>query len=1536
MRFRLVLGGLIGLSSLIPIVASADVPYPTSSGQADPYAYQNYDWQGAPGTGTTTADCNAASPKVPAGFDCSNYKFSSKVDPTVEPGVPTSQELGDVMGPSVDTAWDVTTGRPDVHVAVLDSGIEWNSYGDMQQLRNKVVLDWAELPPPQDSAASSPCDSVTVPPRTQKLTSPGFPRCYDLNHDGVFNIEDYSSDPRVNPPGHTLFCCAGSGHTLLTPEDLIEVFSCWNASTDPRGTSLGTLIVGGDGTTTCSNGTYGVDNDANGFAHDIAGWNFMEHTNDPFDEPNYSHGTGEAEDSNGETNIGREPGTCASCMVMPLKVGDSFIADVNDFAQAVLYATDNQVQVVQEALGTINNSSLNQAAIDYAWNHGVTVIASAADEAAGHHNQPASSENHTVVVNSLRLDDLHAEAGNVPQQFQPLVPTTGKTYLSLNGCTNYGGHIDISIPSVSCSSEATGKSSGMAGLVISEARNLVAEGLMTPYAPPSAAFPDGVAISPDEVKQVLTMTADDVDFEDPSPPVPRASSPADHTSPCSRVTGETPGPPDNYASGNAGSRYFSIGGWDQYYGYGRVNVNCAVRAVMAGALPPVVDITSPRWWANLDPTGGTYQVQGSVAAPRAQSYAYKVQIAYGVQPHESDWTTVYTSPTQTDAINGTLATINASQIAAIMPAVPGVTPACGTRSVDPNGDQPDWQKPPYTTVPGSCQNYWDEYTFSIRVQATDDKQRTGEDRRTLQAQHDTGDPATNNGAPNPTLTRTVADQFGYATDGDSPPLMADLLGDNQNELVFATSNGEVHALRANGQELPGFPVHSTPLCDSQPPDATSACSQRAHEPAFSDPTVGAVAQHADAAVLGSVAVGDLDHTGKQELVFGDLDGYIYVYEMSSSYCTSLGAAAPCLRPGFPVHNSFAFSRQGAPPNYNRDHDNRVQFGFIASPTLANLDVNTAGDQHKLEIIAGGLDRHVYVFQPDGSMRAGFPVLLQAPEYVSSVDPGTDRIHYKQSIPYGTKIVSSPAVADLLGDGHLEIVVGRNEEYNASGSSDGGLNASADTYNPTLAELGTNSGLFHSGNGRVYALYADGAGHAQQGCNAPGNGVPTNAYVCGWPVRVVKFDMELLPYVGSGVDTPPAVMPQADLPCPGDSAPGDRVGVFTSDGPAYIFAGDGKSCYGQAPNVNGQTADRVLGNTTEQGNSSDTPYLEAVGDAAFGDLTGTGDYVVAAPTAGIVRAADLVLTDHQYNGEDDITAWSVINAPGGAGSPAVPQPHAGFPHFMNDLQFLAGPAIADLSGTGTQEVLAGSAVSDFRAVTPAGVELPGWAKNTNGWIVMTPAVGPIGAEQTQQVAVLTREGSLFVWRTAAPACSGASWPRYKHDDWNSGNFTTDALRPATITDLSESESGSTVTLSFTAPHADLFCGNAAGYQIRYSATAPISDATWSQATVAAPGNAGGCTYTPQPAKTAGTRETIVLTGCPAGQLYFDVQAFNASSETRGNLAAVSRSTPSADVPEIAFPASLLLGGFALVAARARRRRRGRHEAPAGLEVVRSQD
>ena len=175
--------------------------------------------------------------------------------------------------------------------------------------------------------------------------------------------------------------------------------------------------------------------------------------------PSTTSSTGTAparpKDSTAEADNGGDLGSCPNCMGVPLRVGDSFIADVNRFGAAVTYATDNDVQVVQEALGTLNNSSLARQAVDYAYRHGVTVMASAADEAAQHNNWPSTLP-HTIVVNSVR--DIAAAA-------------PGQVLLAFNGCTNFSAKITLSIPSTSCSSNAVGLAAGFAGLIYSAALN---------------------------------------------------------------------------------------------------------------------------------------------------------------------------------------------------------------------------------------------------------------------------------------------------------------------------------------------------------------------------------------------------------------------------------------------------------------------------------------------------------------------------------------------------------------------------------------------------------------------------------------------------------------------------------------------------------------------------------------------------------------------------------------------------------------------------------------------------------------------------------------------------------------------------------------------------------------------------------------------------------------------------------------------------------------------------------------------------------
>jgi hypothetical protein len=167
------------------------------------------------------------------------------------------------------------------------------------------------------------------------------------------------------------------------------------------------------------------------------------------------HGTGEAKDSAAQGNNNRGGiGVCPECTVLMLRVGDSFVVDVNNFSLATVYAVDTGACVVQEALGSVNHTRLSMDAIDYAYYNDVTIIGSAADEDSYHHNFPGTN-NHTVYVHAIRFDSQNWRFAS--------------TYMNFNNCTNYGAQLALSTPGTGCSSEATGRTSGIAGLIYSMA-----------------------------------------------------------------------------------------------------------------------------------------------------------------------------------------------------------------------------------------------------------------------------------------------------------------------------------------------------------------------------------------------------------------------------------------------------------------------------------------------------------------------------------------------------------------------------------------------------------------------------------------------------------------------------------------------------------------------------------------------------------------------------------------------------------------------------------------------------------------------------------------------------------------------------------------------------------------------------------------------------------------------------------------------------------------------------------------------------------
>src|SRR5207302_1135008 len=240
------------------------------------------------------------------------------------------QELCGVEGNSVDQAWQKTTGRPDTVIAITDSGIEWCN----SSVVDKIALNRAALPYPENA------HGLTKPQLEAQGVRFTDADPYDLADSGIVNVEQYANDPRILgsatlgiPGGESSYFCAfpahraGSAHSGISPEDLIRTF----------GTSSSRYYYPTSNPATEAPAYPGPS--PAGFTEAIAGWNFVDDTNDPYDDVQYGHGSGEAEDSTGAADsLGNEVGACPSCTVMPIRVGESFIAEGNNFAQGVLFA----------------------------------------------------------------------------------------------------------------------------------------------------------------------------------------------------------------------------------------------------------------------------------------------------------------------------------------------------------------------------------------------------------------------------------------------------------------------------------------------------------------------------------------------------------------------------------------------------------------------------------------------------------------------------------------------------------------------------------------------------------------------------------------------------------------------------------------------------------------------------------------------------------------------------------------------------------------------------------------------------------------------------------------------------------------------------------------------------------------------------------------------------------------------------------------------------------------------------------------------
>jgi hypothetical protein len=994
-----------------------------------------------------------------------------------------------------------------------------------------------------------------------------------------------------------------------------------------------------------------VDGDANGFVDDIAGWDFVDDDNDPEDLVRYGHGTGEAADQVAEADNGAGfPGFAPSSLFLPLRVGDSFVAFDTDFAQAVVYAVDRGVEVVSEALGSVAPGPTGQAAVDYAYRRGIPVVASAADEESRHHNYPANYE-HTIWVNSVRNGD------------GTFLDPDANGYDLLNGCTNYGGRAWVAIPSDSCSSEATARAAGLVLLLLSHARNRIDAGLFSPY--PGL----GTPLSAEEVRQLLRAAARDVDH---------SGDPQLVLAPGGGILGLLLSAP-LLGLEFGSSRYPTQPGWDQFTGHGRPDGPALLDLVADGSIPPEVDLSGSLRWFDLPDPARTplVEVRGSLRAARAGNQLdWTLEVGCGVQP-----TTFrpLASGSATAAVErGLLARWRIAETAAL----------CG---FDPDEavDSPD------------------AHTVALRLRARDRRGNLGEDRRTV-AVH--GDPS----------LRFVRH---LGASGESAPALADLNRDGVLEILLGASDGCVHALDGrSGAELPGFPAQTRALAVHPSPAWSGGEVPVPHE-----------------AIVGALAADDLDGDGRIEIVAAGIEGNLYVFD-------DHGRA----RRGFPVRTDPGLSDPA-----NRDRLNDTDPGLASAPSLADLDGDGA-----LEIAASALDGHLYAWRADGSALAGFPVRLADPAKVE-VDPATGKAAPKPGVDArerAAKSLSSPALGDLDGDGALELVVATNEEYGEGGATF----AVESSLLERLARLFDAAGadeLSFDVAGRVYAVHAGGNRH------------PGGPFVDGWPAAVPILVPGVLPTVGTGTPGSPAL---ADVDGDGRL----EVAIFAALGPPMLFSADGTPALGVRGALPRPLAVDFSGAgfpaVPASAGSPDAPFFGAFGSGAFGDLTGDGRPEYAAPTGGLRKLLDVLVPAQQDRRVDpdanvteglahhQVTAWDPRT---GAVLPAFPRP-------MDDMQFIASPALADVDGDGRAEVVQGSGAYLVRAYRADGATPPGFPKLTHGWHIATPSAGDVDGDRRTEIVAVTREGSLFVWDTPAPARDAAlPWPGFGRDRRHTQNLAS---------------------------------------------------------------------------------------------------------------------------------------------------------------------
>ena len=204
----------------------------------------------------------------------------------------------------------------------------------------------------------------------------------------------------------------------------------------------------------------GIDDDGNGFVDDVFGWDFTDAPNypdggdyltpdnDPMDE--FGHGTGVAGiiAAEANNNLGIA-GLAFGCKIINLR---AFTAGGNgeedDVASAILYAIENGARIINMSWGDVFVSRVIDDVIRYAESKGIVLVASAGNSSTDQIHYPSGFEG-TISVGATNQEDNLAGFSNFGPSVDIVAPGVDILTTAMNANYSHSNGTSFAAPFVS-------------------------------------------------------------------------------------------------------------------------------------------------------------------------------------------------------------------------------------------------------------------------------------------------------------------------------------------------------------------------------------------------------------------------------------------------------------------------------------------------------------------------------------------------------------------------------------------------------------------------------------------------------------------------------------------------------------------------------------------------------------------------------------------------------------------------------------------------------------------------------------------------------------------------------------------------------------------------------------------------------------------------------------------------------------------------------------------------------------------------------